>query len=662
MRKNYFTQPKALLTFLLISAFGTNSVFAGDDASPAVDPWYRFPSSSYSDLMVSTVTPVIEANGTFYNSLQINMAQLDEEGNFLRYEDASYMGIQSLYDGKHVSIFSIWNPLVRWNGTEISSNETRAVNDDLITITSGNRIIGTIERSQLKGDSVYCKFWDGVVSFYTYPNDNKADTILLFQSITTTDIKSEDYRDSRGQIKPFDGEGRGLQSLYNFDWKLNQTYSSVVKVWHENEISKVGYWRLDHTNQTWYYGITMIYPEKNMYFGGDAGTFLEDFNDNGANQKAVYVHPLWWRDQSNGKWNASTSFSSISISKGENCKYPNTPDVYGIDSLGVFYLSSGGNVEGNVPDTVNLDEEMYKTIVDNSESQVLFEPIQITDVRLENDSLSWTIREDKLPQFAYKYEVSKKIFDKKNKFVGYEIVSTDSAIQPNCRKVYLPIKEAGEYSISVILTDIFDNKIRTAFPLSINEPEPETTPSCLNMMNDFTVQYGGLLVNVPIDHKNTNLDLRIVDKSGNVLSSWNGLMSVGDNQNSAVLYLNTNNLSFSDDYYFVASIDDQNCKSNFNLGKGVYDGDETITDGNEGIKGVYGLGNDVHIDFESSINTNATVIISSIYGWDAARQTVSLQEGLNKLDIHTNGLSVGIQFIARIIFENGEYSEKFIAK
>lgn len=662
MKKNYFTHPKALLTLLIISVFGTNSVFAGDDASPAVDPWYGTPDNTFSDIMVSTVTPVIEATGTYYCSLQIKLSQLDEDGNFMRNEDVAYMGIQSLGNGKHVSIFSIWNPLVRWNGTEIKSNETRAVKDDIITITSGDDVVGTIEKSQLIGDSVYCKFWDGVVSFYTFPNDNKDNLTLLFESTTTTNITSEDYRDSRNQIQPFTGEGRGLQSLFNFDWKLNQTYSSVVRVWHENEISKVGYWRLDHTNKTWYYGITMIYPEKNMYLGHNACAFLEDFSDNGANQKAVYVSPLWYRNQSNGEWNNITSFKSFTISKGDSCKYPNTPDAYGIDSLGVFYLSSGGNIEGNIPNSISLNKENYNTIVDNSESKALFETIQITDVRLENDSLSWTIREDKLPQFAYKYEVSKKIFDKKNKFVGYEIVSTDSAIQPNCRKVYLPIKEAGEYSISVILTDIFDNKIRTAFPLSINEPEPETTPSCLNMMNDFTVQYGGLLVNVPIDHKNTNLDLRIVDKSGNVLSSWNGLMSVGDNQNSAVLYLNTNNLSFSDDYYFVASIDDQNCKSNFNLGKGVYDGNETISDGNEGIKSVYGLGNDVHIDFESSINTNATVIISSIYGWDAARQTVSLQEGLNKLDIHTNGLSVGIQFIARIIFENGEYSEKFIAK
>ena len=156
--------------------------------------------------------------------------------------------------------------------------------------------------------------------------------------------------------------------------------------------------------------------------------------------------------------------------------------------------------------------------------------------------------------------------------------------------------------------------------------------------------------------------MKIEDEQGNVVSQFNSLMSVGYGQNSATIYLNTQNLSLTDKYYFRASVDDKSCESKFSVINGVYDGEEPVADNVQGIKYIYANVNSAVLGFEALEETIATVIVSSIWGWTAKTETIQLQKGLNSYVINCNGLSVGQTFNVNVLVGGQSYREMFIVK
>ena len=622
-----------------------------------------------SDMVVSTISVKDGANATYYCAMQWGMVHVKDDGT-LESEDCGYSGLQQLEDGKHVAIFSNWNPKVRWNGEPISSSTSRFIGDGTVTVTTGNETLKTFDRSwdKLKGDSVYCYSYDGIVRFYTYPNgtlpnvkcENDVWTVgdnmeLLFQSTESTIVTYEQANNISYDVQPFSGEGRGLQSYYRLNWQENNWYTFVTKFWQDGDNTKIGFWLLDHEAETWSHYITMIYPERNVYATASFGSFLENYVATNGAVRSMYATPRFARLLS-GDWYYKGKGLVYASGSGEGY---NENYVARMENA-MYYMQSGGTEN----DHAALDQRQsidYADFYTTNYSLVasLFTPIEIQSIAYENGSLVWEIAPNKLPQFSYEYKVSKVVDNGES--LSFIPVFEGSTIDPDCRSKAIDLSslEPGQYDVQLTVYDICGNKSTTAFPWTING---EPASSCVEMMNGFTPQYGGLLVDVPIEKKNTEVNLKIEDEQGNVVSQFNSLMSVGYGQNSATIYLNTQNLSLTDKYYFRASVDDKSCESKFSVINGVYDGEEPVADNVQGIKYIYANVNSAVLGFEALEETTATVIVSSIWGWTAKTETIQLQKGLNSYVINCNGLSVGQTFNVNVLVGGQSYREMFIVK
>ena len=622
-----------------------------------------------ADMVISTISVKDGADFTYYCAMQWGLTHVKDDGT-LEPEECGYTGLQQLGDGRHVAIFSNWNPKVRWNGESISSSTSRAIGDETITVTIGNETLKTFDRSwdKLKGDSVYCYSHDGIVRFYTYPNGTlpsvkyqngnwiESDNMeLLFQSTESTVISYEQANEISYGIQPFSGEGRGLQSFYNLDWQENNWYTFVTKFWQDGDNTKIGFWLLDVNAGTWAHYITMIYPERNVYATAPLYSFLENYVPTDGSVRSMYAAPKFARLLSGELYYKG---KGLVYASGRGKDF-NENYVARIENS-TFFMQSGGT-ENNHSELDQRQSIEYTDFYNSNLSYVeyLFEPIAIQSIVYENGSLVWEIATDKLPQFSYEYKVSKVVNDGES--LTFIPVIEGSSVDPDCRskEIDLSTLEPGQYDVQLTVYDINGNKTTTSFPWYVNE---ETEPSCVEMMYNFTPQYGGLLVEVPIEQNNTEVNLKIEDEQGNVVSQFNSPMSVGYGQNSATVYLNTQNLSLTGKYYFTASLNDKSCKSKFSVINGAYDGDEPAADNVQGIKYIYANCNSAVLGFEALEETTATVIISSIWGWTAKTETIQLQKGLNPYVINCYGLSVGQTFTVNVLVGGQNYSEMFIVK
>ncbi len=622
-----------------------------------------------ADMVISSISVKDCADYTYYCAMQWGLTHVKDDGT-LEPEECGYSGLQQLGDGRHVAIFSNWNPMVRWNGEPISSSTSRFIGNDVVTVTTGNETLKTFDRSwdKLKGDSVYCYSHDGIVRFYTYPNGTlpnvsykngnwiEGDNMeLLFQSTESTNISYEQANGISYGIKPFSGEGRGLQSYYHLDWKANSWYTFVTKFWQDGDNTKIGFWLLDYDAATWSHYITMIYPERNVYATSSFGSFLENYVATDGAVRSMYAAPRFSRLLS-GDWYYKGKGMVYASGSGKEF---NENYVARVEDA-TFFMQSGGNEN----DHSELDQRKtidYATFYasDLSLAEPFFDPISIQSIAYENGSLVWEIAADKLPQFSYEYKISKVV--REGDDVSFYPVIEGSFVDPDCRSkaIDLSTLEPGQYDVQLTVYDIFGTKSTSAFPWYVNE-DPES--SCVEMMYGFTPQYGGLLVEVPIEKNNTEVNLKIEDEQGNVVAQFNSPMSVGYGQNSATVYLNTQNLSLTDKYYFSASVDDKSCKSKFSVINGAYDGDEPVADNVQGIKYIYANCNSAVLGFEALEETTATVVISSVWGWTAKTETIQLQKGLNSYVINCNGLSVGQTFTVNVFVGGENYSEMFIVR
>lgn len=623
-----------------------------------------------SDMVISTIKVKDAANSTYYCAMQWGLSHVKDDGT-VETEECGYTGLQQLDNGKRIAIFSNWNPKVRWNGEAIASSSSKFIGDGTVTITVGNETLKTFDRSwdKLKGDYVYCFSNDGIVRFYTYENGTEpsvrvennqviaSDNMeLLFQSTESTVISYEQANEISYGIQPFSGEGRGLQSFYNLDWNTDSWYTFVTKFWQDGDNTKIGLWVLDHSGEKWHHFLTMIYPERNVYATSSFGSFLETFAVTDGSVRSMYAAPRFARLLSgeyyykgNGYVYASGSgpeFHENYVARKENATY---------------FIQAGGTED----DHSELDRRQtieYETFTSADyalEGLRFFSPITVESIAYENGSLVWEVASDKAPQFSYEYKVSKII--RTDDQLYFEPVFEGSAIDPDCRSKEIDLYSLapGQYDVQLTLYDVAGNKYTTAFPWNVEEVEEN---SCVELMNGFTAQYGSLLVDVPIEHNNTDVDLRIEDAEGNVVSQFTSPMSVGYGQNSAVLQLNTQNLSVTGEYHFTATVDDKACKSKFSVINGVYDGDEPVADNVQGIKYIYANWSSAVLGFEALEEADAVVSISSIWGWTAKTETIHLQKGLNSYEINCNGLSVGQTFSVKVVVNGATYSEMFIVK
>lgn len=444
------------------------------------------------------------------------------------------------------------------------------------------------------------------------------------------------------------GQTDALTTSFHIDYAENYWYTSVSRVWQEDGYSKFGFWFLDHTNKFWVHGVNIVYPGKSVMYRNDLRSFVEDFSAAGDAKEArtMSTGPLTTRTI-DGNWNIKES--AIAYGPTGNTNY--TASIV----KGANCLTLGG--DANTADEVALGTSSNDFVSLSKINKNLFNPLTISKVAYDGQDLVWDIAIDRLPQFAYEYTVTD--------LATNEVVFSGSAIESDVRSLPIEFTKNGNYNITLILTDIFDNKCKTSFRQEITDKEPVVNAnSCIEMLNGFTVQPTGLNVEVPVEIHNSTVEVKIVDKNGNIAlggASFGPQLMSGPQNHS--LYLNTYGLPLDGEYYLVASINDKNCISNFSAARGLYDDADPVADNVEGIKYVYSTFYSTLIGFEAAEDVTATVTISSVYGWTVKSETINLAKGLNSYVIDVNSsLSIGQTFLVNIQFNGKNYNEKFIVK
>lgn len=445
----------------------------------------------------------------------------------------------------------------------------------------------------------------------------------------------------------------GLSTSFHCDYAENYVYSVVSRVWNDGGNSKFGFWYLDHTNSFWLHVVTMVYSSENLKFANHIRSYIEDFSEAGKMNvnRSMILAPAAVRTL-DGAWHEKNEASIYGMDKNENYS--------GSLLKNAFHMQLGG-VSSSDPAALMTTTESF--VASNRINTDYFEMMDVENASLSGDGkLTWSISISKLPQFAYNCVVT----DEK----GEEVYSV-GAIDSDAREASVKVGKNGSYVVTLTLTDIFDNEVVKIFrydvtnmeePVVPTEPEKKTN-SCLDIVTDFTVQPTGVNVVIPVEVNNSMVEAKIVDKNGNLAlagGSFGPQMMHGPYDHS--LYLNTYGLPLNGEYYFVATVNGEQCMSRFSAARGLYDEDEPVADNVEGIKYVYSTFYSTVLGFESNVEVNAVVTISSIWGWTAMTKQITLQKGLNSYLFDVNGLSVGQTFTINVSVNGQVYSEKFMVK
>ncbi len=167
------------------------------------------------------------------------------------------------------------------------------------------------------------------------------------------------YKDEKVRTGRFGYEGSGGQSFYDYDWKLNETYSFMVGAKANGERTEYsGYFLVPETNQ-WKHLITFSTitkaNEKKLrgYY-----SFIEDFLRNGVSETKVRraEFGIPWLKNSENKWiPAKTAIFTADGSTNLNIDAGDLKATQEKVETERFYLQTGG-------DTINKHTKLNQAI------------------------------------------------------------------------------------------------------------------------------------------------------------------------------------------------------------------------------------------------------------------------------------------------------------
>eukprot|EP00112_Aurelia_sp_Birch-Aquarium-sp1_P004326 Seg14887.1 transcript_id=Seg14887.1/GoldUCD/mRNA.D3Y31 product="hypothetical protein" protein_id=Seg14887.1/GoldUCD/D3Y31 len=253
----------------------------------------------------------------FYNEMTIEKSA---DGSYFMANGFSggYFGLQELYDGKKIAIFSVWEP---GNPHDYQADQRKVKEEDRV------KVLGS-------GEGV--------------------------------------------QVKRFGGEGTGAQSKLPFNWELGKTYKFIVTAKPATKPEGTifsGYLFMPETKE-WKLMATFQTKVKAKHVRG-AYSFVEDFRRNYESAKKVrkaHYGNTWFRTQE-GKWHPAAKARFTADGTPSNAINAGSSDKYGIG----YFMQTGGDTKMEQKlyqrvSNANVNEEMLKKLSPPKEA-VDFKPV-----------------------------------------------------------------------------------------------------------------------------------------------------------------------------------------------------------------------------------------------------------------------------------------------
>lgn len=260
------------------------------------------------------------------------------------------------------------------------------------------------------------------------------------------------------QSSRFGGEGDGAKTMANYQWKLNTYYNIVIRAWKSGGRIYQASFIQDTSNSKWFHTATLSNVQRNNWLGGSANSFIENWTSNGQYARKAFYKDYYSLSPS-GNWSKSTGCSvSANGSQADinrNGIYHNSFNAFYDEEEDAFCMEHGKGVEpGSIfkgGRSANLGLQKKQA---DMPTLTVGELLNLNAVYNEGiTTVSWEINELKSPQLTTHIEIKNK-----NGNLVYERKDT----LPEIRKVEIDeLFEAGEYDVSITMTDIFNQNDET---------------------------------------------------------------------------------------------------------------------------------------------------------------------------------------------------------
>ena len=254
------------------------------------------------------------------------------------------------------------------------------------------------------------------------------------------------YKDPITFVGGFGGEGTGLHSHADFDWKLNQWYTNIVRCWNtpNDTTTSVGYFIYDHTAGSWKHYVTFIIPQANARLHGEIGSFLENFADDSKKSRTAN-YKAYWMLQEDGKWLHPDTLLAEAGAGAWKSK--------GYEKDGAQLTSCG-------TDTTGPSKYLY-TVSMESQPAIITKPA-IYDMATYYDKgkkmihVDWSMLPTATPQLSYKVAVYA------NEACTGTPLITAASTDPEIAMISLPVDgielKTQDYYVTLQIKDIFEQE------------------------------------------------------------------------------------------------------------------------------------------------------------------------------------------------------------
>lgn len=246
-------------------------------------------------------------------------------------------------------------------------------------------------------------------------------------------------------------------------WKTDVWYTHVVRCWPAGEDTQYAFFVRDGSTGIWRHLSTVGVKEKNIQLQGGNDAFIEDWGNNGDNTRKVHLRNNW-RRKNDGEWlasqNAKFSVNSWDLKEGGRSFLHQDKWNAGVsrDNTGEFYHMEIGGLAKTQKPLAYPEKTTVKLSLKNAAEKPGYTEGKLNSIELQQDqgklTVSWTIEEKALPQFAYSLE----LLDSESK-----VLSKVTKQGPHIKNHVFDMSaldKGKRYSVALSVSDIFDNETK----------------------------------------------------------------------------------------------------------------------------------------------------------------------------------------------------------